>query len=89
MCSRTAASTTELLRMYVCMVITYSKSKDQPGKVAKPAHGQLNKENGNISLSPFAPENLVYSSIKEGKSGLDTMLLPPNSPPQIVRRCVM
>ena len=32
--------------MYVCMVITYSKSKDQPGKkVANPARGQLNKEN--------------------------------------------
>ena len=25
--------------MYACMVITYSKSKDQPGKVANPAHG--------------------------------------------------
>ena len=31
--------------MYVCMVITYSKSKYQPGKVANPARGQLNKEN--------------------------------------------
>ena len=27
------------------MVITYSKSKDQPGKVANPARGQLNREN--------------------------------------------
>ena len=33
------------LCMYVCIVITYSKSKDQPGKVANPARGQLNKEN--------------------------------------------
>ena len=35
--------------MYVCMyafmVITCSKSMDQPGKVANPARGQLNKEN--------------------------------------------
>ena len=32
---------------------------DQPGKVANPARGQLNRENENIiSLSPFAPENL-------------------------------
>ena len=31
--------------MYVCMVITYSKRKDQPGKVANPARGQLNREN--------------------------------------------
>ena len=43
---------------YVCMVITHSKSKDQPSKVANPARGQLNREM-NISLSPFAPENLV------------------------------
>ena len=31
--------------MYVCMVITYSKSKDQQGKVANSACGQLNGEN--------------------------------------------
>ena len=33
-----------------------SKSKDQPGKAANPARGQLNREN-NISLSLLAPEN--------------------------------
>ena len=40
---------------------TYSKSMDQPGKVANSARGQLNGENENfkISLSPFAPQNLV------------------------------
>ena len=27
------------------MVITYSKGKDHPGKVANPARGQLNREN--------------------------------------------
>ena len=33
---------------------------DQPGKVANPARGQLNRENEYcISLSAFAPENLV------------------------------
>ena len=37
---------------------TYSKSKDQPGKVANPARGQLNREM-NISLSAFVPENLI------------------------------
>ena len=31
---------------------------DQPGKVANPARGQLNREN-NTPLSTFAPENLV------------------------------
>ena len=33
-----------------CMVITCSKSKDQPGEVANPARGQLNKENGCLPL---------------------------------------
>ena len=31
---------------------------DQPGKVANPARGQLNREN-NIPQSPCVPENLV------------------------------
>ena len=37
---------------------TYSKSMDQPGKVANPARGQLNRQNEHF-LSPFAPENFV------------------------------
>ena len=37
--------------MYVCMVITYSKSMDQPGKVANPARGQLNRENKYFPVS--------------------------------------
>ena len=37
--------------------ILYSKIKDQPGKVANSARGQLNREN-DFSLSPFAPDNL-------------------------------
>ena len=37
---------------------TYSKSMDQPSKVANPARDQqLNRED-NFSLSTFAPENL-------------------------------
>ena len=31
--------------MYVCMAITYSKSRDEPGKIANFAGGQLNREN--------------------------------------------
>ena len=31
--------------MYVVIAITYSKGKDQPGKIANPARGQLNREN--------------------------------------------
>ena len=35
----------DLCKQYVCGVITYSKSVDQPGKkVANPARGQLNRE---------------------------------------------
>ena len=37
---------------------TCCKSMNQPGKVVNPARGQLNREI-NISLSAFAPENLV------------------------------
>ena len=37
---------------------TDSKSMDQPGKVASPAPGQLNRIN-ECSLSTFVPENLV------------------------------
>ena len=40
------------------MVITHNIKKDQPGKVANPARGQLNRLM-KISLSPFASENLV------------------------------
>ena len=36
----------------------YSKSMDKPGKVTNPARGQLNRKR-KISLSAFAPENLV------------------------------
>ena len=36
----------------------YSKSMDQPDKVASPARGQLKGEM-NISVAAFAPENLV------------------------------
>ena len=32
--------------MYVLYGHTYSRSKDQPGKVANPARGQLNREKG-------------------------------------------
>ena len=37
--------------------ITYAEYR--PEKVANPARGQLNRENENISLSPFTPKNLV------------------------------
>ena len=47
------------IHTYICMYgHTYSKSMDQPAKVANPARGQLNREN-NDPLSTFAPEKLV------------------------------
>ena len=43
----------------VCMYgHTYTKSMDQPGKVANPARGQLNRED-EYSPSPYVPEKLV------------------------------
>ena len=44
--------------VYVCMVVTNSKSKNQPGKVANPARGQLKRENEYFPV-PVLPENLV------------------------------
>ena len=38
---------------------TYSKSTDQPGKVANPARGQLNSRENEYFPSAFVPENLV------------------------------
>ena len=38
--------------MYVCMAITYSKGKDQPDKVANPAHGQLAEQGKGILPCP-------------------------------------
>ena len=44
--TRTASSIGSNILMYVCVYgHTYSKSMDQPGKVANPARGQLNREN--------------------------------------------
>ena len=47
---------------------------DQPGKIANPARGQLNREN--VSLSPFAPDNLV----SRGGFGRAVPRQPANSP---------
>ena len=44
--------------MHVCMVITYGKIMNKPGKAINTARGQLNREN-DFSLSPCAPQNLV------------------------------
>ena len=43
--ARVARVPRDILLLYICMVITYSKSMDQPGKVANPARGQLNRGN--------------------------------------------
>ena len=42
--------------MYACMVITYSKIKDQPEKVGNPPHGQLNREYGFFPVPVSARE---------------------------------
>ena len=46
--------------MHVCMYgHTYSKSMDQPGKVAKSCSWLAEQGNIDIFMSAFAPENLV------------------------------
>ena len=49
--------------MYISSSLMYDhnlqQSMDQPDKVANPAGGQLNREENDFSLSPFAPKNLV------------------------------
>ena len=42
---------------YVCMYVHHIEQST--GEVANPARGQLSAGRMNISLSPFAPENLV------------------------------
>ena len=53
--------------MYVCMVITYSKNMDQPGKVANPARGQSNWEN---KYSPVPVRCLIVWSRTTGSAVL-------------------
>ena len=45
-----------ILKWHVCLVITHSKSMDQPGKVANPARGQLSRENECFPVSVCAWE---------------------------------
>ena len=55
---RESAHTGPVVLKIVRVGHTYSKSMDQPGKLANPAHGQLNRENY-ISLFAFAPKDLI------------------------------
>ena len=49
--------------MYVCMYgHTYSKSMDQPGKVASPARGQLNRETSYFPVRGTGPAVLCRVS---------------------------
>ena len=47
--------------MYVCIVITYSKGKDQPGKAANPARGQLLAEQGKLFLPCLRLRERIWS----------------------------
>ena len=48
--SSSSVCTITVACVYVWSVITYSKSMDQPGKVANPARGQLNKEKSSFPV---------------------------------------
>ena len=81
---------------FVCMYGHHIKqSMDQPGKVANPARGQLNKEM-NIPLFPCVPENLVsrdgfsrpvprqpahlHTQVESGAYSRDSSRFPPRRP---------
>ena len=49
--------------MYLCMIITYSKSDGQPGKVAYPTHGQLNRENDHFPVPVRAWSRETVSAV--------------------------
>ena len=73
--------------MYVCKVITYSKSEDQPGKVANLARGQLNREDENfinISLSQSAPENWSHETVSAVSSRASLLISIPR-----LNRCLL
>ena len=61
------------VRMFVCIVITYSKGKNQPGKVANPARGQL-AEQGK-QLIPCSRSRLRIWSRKMDSAALSRVSL--------------
>ena len=52
--------------MYICIVITYSKGKDQPGKVANPARCQLAEKGKRIF--PYPRSRLRICSRETGST---------------------
>ena len=48
---------------------------DQPDHVANPDRGQLDRENKNLSLSPFAPKNLVSRDSSAVPSRVSPLIL--------------
>ena len=53
------------------MVITYTKGKDQPGNVASPARGQLNRDN----IFPWSRSRLRFWSRETGSAILSRVSL--------------
>ena len=56
MCYQSTPIAVKTQRGFVCMVITYSKSKDQPGMVANPARGQLNPSRVSLLTYGIPPD---------------------------------
>ena len=53
--------------VYVCMVITYSKNIDQPGKVTNPARGQLNRGNEYFPVPVLAREFGLARRVRQSR----------------------
>ena len=72
----TTLSAQKAYSMLLHIISTFSRVVDQPGMVANPSRGQLNRHNY-IFLSPFAPGNLA------SRNGFDRVLRPQltHSPP--------
>ena len=50
------------------MVVTFSKGKDQPGKVANPARGQLNEENSFLKKNQNTPSPSEHPPVRQSCS---------------------
>ena len=60
--------------LLLCMVITYSKGKDQPGKVANPARGQLDRENEFSPVPVCAREFGLAKRVRQSRPASVKML---------------
>ena len=74
-CVTTALCSMYVYIIYVCMVITYSKGKDQPGKVANPAPGQLAEQGKRIIPCPRSRLRILSHEMGSAIPSRDSLLI--------------